>query len=73
MYLRADPEMEQLETVNNNLLTCIAGDAGDSGSLGQEEPLEEGMATHYSIFAWRIPWTEECGGLPSIMVTQSWM
>ena len=28
-------------------------------SLGWEEPLEEGMATHSSIFAWRIPWTEE--------------
>ena len=32
-------------------------------SLGQEDPLEEGMATHSSIFAWRIPWTEEAGGL----------
>ena len=31
-------------------------------SLGQEDPLEEGMATHASIFAWRIPWTEEPGG-----------
>ena len=28
-------------------------------SLGQEDPLEKGMATHYSILAWRIPWTEE--------------
>ena len=34
-------------------------------SLGREDPLEEGMATHYSIFAWRIPWTEEPGGLQS--------
>ena len=32
-------------------------------SLGQEDPLEEGMATHSSIRAWRIPWTEEPGGL----------
>ena len=31
-------------------------------SLGQEDPLEEGMATHSSIPAWRIPWTEEPGG-----------
>ena len=31
-------------------------------SLGQEDPLEEGMATHPSIFACRIPWTEELGG-----------
>ena len=32
-------------------------------SLGWEDPLEEGMATHFSILAWRIPWTEEPGGL----------
>ena len=30
---------------------------------GREDPLEKGMATHFSIFAWRIPWTEEPGGL----------
>ena len=33
------------------------------GSLGQEDPLEEAMATHSNILAWRIPWTEEPGGL----------
>ena len=32
-------------------------------SLGRENPLEEGMATHSSISAWEIPWTEEPGGL----------
>ena len=32
-------------------------------SLSQEDPLEEGMATHSNIFAWRIPWTEELRGL----------
>ena len=32
-------------------------------SLGQEHPLEKGMTTHSSILAWRIPWTEEPGGL----------
>ena len=32
-------------------------------SLGQEDPLEKGMATHSSILAWRIPWAEEPGGL----------
>ena len=32
-------------------------------SLGREDPLEEGMATHSSILAWRIPWTEEPGGI----------
>ena len=35
------------------------------GSLGQADPLEEGMATHSSILAWRIPWTEEPVGLQS--------
>ena len=35
------------------------------GSLGQEDPLEEGMATRSRILAWRIPWTEELGGLQS--------
>ena len=34
-------------------------------SLGQEDPLEKGMATHSSILAWEIPWTEEPGGLQS--------
>ena len=32
-------------------------------SLGQEDPLEDGMASHSSILAWRIPWTEGLGGL----------
>ena len=32
-------------------------------SLGWEDPLEEGTATHSSIFAWKTPWTEESGGL----------
>ena len=35
-------------------------------SLGQEDSLEKGMATHSSILAWRIPWTEEPGGLQSM-------
>ena len=35
-------------------------------SLGQEDPLEEGMAIHSSILVWRIPWTEESGVLQSI-------
>ena len=35
-------------------------------SLGQEDPLEEGMAIHSSILAWEIPWTEEPGGLESM-------
>ena len=35
-------------------------------SLGQEDPLEEGMAAHFSILAWRIPWTEESDGLHTV-------
>ena len=35
-------------------------------SLGQEDLLEKGMATHSSILVWRIPWTEEAGGLQSL-------
>ena len=35
-------------------------------SLGQEDPLEKGMAIHSSILAWKIPWTEETGGLQSV-------
>ena len=35
-------------------------------SLGQEDPLEKEMATHSSVFAWEIPWTEEPGGLQSM-------
>ena len=37
--------------------------AGNPGSMGQEDPLEKGMATHSSTLAWRIPWTEEPGEL----------
>ena len=37
-----------------------------AGSLDQEDSLEKGMAIHSSILAWRIPWTEEPGGLQSM-------
>ena len=49
--------------------TCSAGNIEDSGSIwsmGWEDPLEERVATHSSTLAWRIPWTEEPGGLQSI-------
>ena len=46
-----------------------AGDIGDS--LGQEDPLEKGMATHSSILAWKIPWTEEPGGLQFMELQKS--
>ena len=44
-----------------NFLGSITG-AGCHFLLDWEDPLEEGMATHFSILAWRIPWTEESGG-----------
>ena len=48
-------------------LPANAGDAKDKvRSLGQKDPLEDGMATYSNILAWRIPWTEEPGGLRSI-------
>ena len=46
----------------------LPANAGETlvNSLGQEDPMEEGMATHSSILAWTIPWTEEPGRLQSI-------
>ena len=41
-------------------------------SLGREDPLEEEMATHSSILAWEISWTEEPGGLQSMGSQKSW-
>ena len=41
-------------------------------SLDQEDPLEKEMATHSNALAWRIPWTEEPGGLQLMVVTRSW-
>ena len=40
-------------------------------SLGYKDPLEKGMATHSSILAWRIPWTEEPGGLAELQLSKS--
>ena len=40
--------------------------------LGREDPLEKGMATHSSVLAWKIPWTEEPGGLQSVGLPKSW-
>ena len=43
--------------------TCLPMQKTQVRSLGLEDPLEKEMATHSSILAWRIPWTEEPGGL----------
>ena len=56
----------QVELVVKNS-PASAGDVRDAGSsLVLEDPLEKEMATHSRILAWRIPWTEEPGGLPSM-------
>ena len=57
-------------TGDQTCATCTSCQAGDTQEtqvqpLGQEDPLEKGMATHCSILAWEIPWTEEPGGLHS--------
>ena len=41
-------------------------------SLGQDNPLEEGMVSHSSVLAWEIPWIEEPGGLQSMGLLKSW-
>ena len=43
----------------------LPANAGDIRDLGWEDPLEEGLAIHFRILAWRIPWTAEPGGLQS--------
>ena len=58
MYLRASLVMQRLMSLPAIWETWVP-------SLGQEDPLEKEMATHSSILAWRIPWTEELGGLQS--------
>ena len=58
--------------ISDNLPARV-GATGDVGSiLGREDSLEKEMATHFSILAWRIPWTEEPGGLTLHRVTMSW-
>ena len=58
---------KKMENGYNNL-GFPGGTSGKNppASAGQEGPLEEGMATHSSVLAWRILWTEEPGGLKSI-------
>ena len=53
-------------------LPTNAGEVRDVGSiLSWEEPLEKGSATHSSILAWRIPWTDESGGLQFMELQRS--
>ena len=52
-------------------LPANAEDTGEVSSLGWQDPLEEEMAAHSRILAWRIPWTEEPGGLQSMGLQKS--
>ena len=52
--------------VVKNTLPMQEKDEAQDQTLGTEDPLKTGMATHSSILAWRIPWTEEPGGLQSM-------
>ena len=67
-YLRASPLGQKVKNLPTMRETWV-------WSLGRGDPLEKGVATHSSIFVWRIPWTEEPGGIQSMgsrRVRQDW-
>ena len=63
---------------SGSVVKSLPVDAGDTRdllhfqSLGQEDPLEEEMATHSSVLAWEIPWTEGAWQATVLKVTKSW-
>ena len=61
-------------SIGTRLLGLVTGCSQERQvqSLGREDPLEKEMATHSSILVWKIPWTEEPGGLQSMGVAKSW-
>ena len=63
IHSRASPRVAQAV---NNLPAMQETQGTRVRSLGGEDPLEEEMATHFSILAWKIPWTEEPGGPQSM-------
>ena len=56
----------ELVAIPQLVKNLLAGQETWVGSLGQEEPLEKEMVIYSCIFAWKIPWTEEPGGLQSV-------
>ena len=69
------PKNEMVELCSKLMLTFSGGSNSKESdarqetwvrSLGWDDPLEEGMATHSSVLAWRVPWIEEPGGLQSM-------
>ena len=65
-YHRVGVRASQVVLVVKNLPANVGDIETWVPSLSQEDPLEESMATHSSILAWRIPWTEEPGGLQPV-------
>ena len=60
---RASAQKKALQVVRLEYISDFFPQETRIQQLDQEDPLEKGMATHSSILAWRIPWTEEPGGL----------
>ena len=76
VYLRASQVvlMVKILPVNEGNVRDMGLITGSGTSLGQKDPMKEGMATHSSTLAWKIPWTEEPGGLQSIgFESQTWL
>ena len=63
---RASAQKKALQVVRLEYISDFFPQETRIQQLDQEDPLEKGMATHSSILAWRIPWTEEPGGLQSM-------
>ena len=67
-----DSGASQVALVLKNLLVSAGGIRNTGSILGQEDPLEEEMANHFSVLAWKIPWKEDPGGLLSVGLLKSW-
>ena len=64
LFHRGNQELMGKGFPGGSVVKNLLAHAGDGGSIpGQEDPLEKEMATHSSILTWKIPWTEEPGGL----------
>ena len=73
VYPKTDPGEHDITTPVRHwaslvvqLVKNLPAKAGDTRDMGREDPLEKEMATHSSIFAWKIPWTKEPGRLDSM-------
>ena len=69
--------MNKLRILPNTIWAFLVGSVvknspANEGDVGQEDPLEKEMATHFNILAWEIPWMEEPGRLQSMGLQKSW-